>query len=160
MMATQVSPIHALISGSLMARGKSRRKLYIAWIAWRNLLPHSRKSGLSFMTVVSILGVAIGVAALIIVLSVMGGFEQDLTNKMLRGQPHLEVMDKTPAAGFSLLKYPLKDFRGAFPDAVDVEPFTQSDVVLKQKKHLTSATLFGVEPERKGHLWGFGGAMI
>lgn len=142
-----------------MAKQGSKSHGYIVWIAWRNLVSRSRKSGLSFMTIVSVFGVAIGVAALIIVLSVMGGFEQDLRDKMLRGQPHLELMAKNAAAGFSLQQVRVDQVRALFPTASDVEAFTEADVVLKQKKHLTSATLFGVDPERDGHLWGFGGAI-
>jgi lipoprotein-releasing system permease protein len=132
----------------------------VFWIAWRNLVARNRRAGLSFMTLVSIAGVAIGVAALIVVLSVMGGFEQDLRNKMLRGQPHLEVLNKeSGVVGFSLKETPVEAFRSAFPEATDIEPFTQADVVMKQGRHLTSAVIFGVEPERDEHLWGFSGAM-
>lgn len=138
-----------------------RRQTYIAWMAWRQMTVRGRKAGLSFMTIISIGGVAIGVAALIIVLSVMGGFEQDLKDKMLRGQPHLELLNrKSPIAGYSLKKIPLETIKELFPDAIDVQPYTEGDVVLKQKRHLTSAILFGVDPERKEHLWGFGKAMI
>jgi lipoprotein-releasing system permease protein len=132
---------------------------YIWWIAWRNLTAKARRAGLSFMTIVSILGVAIGVAALIIVLSVMGGFEQDLKDKMLRGMPHLEIVSKNAAAGFPLTKHPLAGIQQIFPEATGIEAYTQSDVVLKQKRHITSAILFGVDPARDGHLWGFGDAM-
>ena len=143
-----------------MAVGRAKPKFYIAWIAWRNLVPRGRRGGLSVMTLVSILGIAIGVAALIIVLSVMGGFEQDLRSKMLRGQPNLEIMNKNAVAGFGLKQHPVEDFERLFPEATAVEPYTEADVVLKQRSHLTSATLFGVDPNRKGHLWGFGGAVI
>lgn len=113
------------------------------------------------MTMVSIFGVAIGVSALIIVLSVMGGFEQDLKDKMLRGQPHLELLNKANAsAGFSLLKVRPEALKKVIPEAVDIEPYTQSDVVLKQKRHIASAVLFGIDPSREGHLWGFGSSMI
>lgn len=133
----------------------------VIWIAWRNLVARNRRAGLSFMTVVSIAGVAIGVAALIVVLSVMGGFEQDLRNKMLRGQPHLEVINKeSGVVGFSLKDYPVSTFKNAFPEATDIQPYTQADVVMKQGRHLTSAIIFGVEPDRQQHLWGFNGAMI
>jgi len=142
-----------------MTRRATVSKAYVAWIAWRNLVRRNRKSGLSFMTIVSIMGVAIGVAALIIVLSVMGGFEQDLKDKMLRGQPHLEVIAKNAVAGYSLKEFPLERFKTLFPDAIDLEPYTQADVVLKQKRHITSAVLFGIDPEREAHLWGFNGAM-
>jgi lipoprotein-releasing system permease protein len=137
---------------------KSFISTYVLWIAWRNLT-RSRKSGLSVMTYFSILGVAIGVAALIVVLSVMGGFENDLRDKMLRGQPHLEVVHKTAAVGFSLKDRPLAKFKQLFPDAVDLEAYTEADVVLRQRRHLTSGVLFGVDPDRDGHLWGFGSAI-
>ena len=48
------------------------------------------------MTVFSILGVTFGVAALVIVLSVMGGFEEILKDKMLRGQAHVEILAENP----------------------------------------------------------------
>lgn len=105
------------------------------------------------MTSVSIVGVTIGVFSLIIVLSVMGGFEQDLKNKMLRGEPHVEILAENAAAGFSLKKYPLQLFQQLFPQASGIAPFTQSDVVLKQGKHLSSVVLFGIDPQIGGSLW-------
>jgi len=65
---------------------------WITWLAWRQFIARRQGGGLSFMTVVSIAGVAIGVGALVLVLSVMGGFEADLRRKMLSGEPHLEVI--------------------------------------------------------------------
>lgn len=108
------------------------------------------------MTFVSIAGVTIGVLALTVVLSVMGGFERDMKAKMLKGLPHLEVyLRDNPTHGFSLLKYPLAWFRQAFPRATYIEPFIQVDVVLKHNRHLSSAVLFAVEPKQGGQLWGF-----
>ena len=108
------------------------------------------------MTFVSIAGVTIGVLALTVVLSVMGGFERDMKAKMLKGLPHLEVyLRDHPTHGFSLLKYPLSWFRRAFPQASYIEPFIQVDVVLKHNRHLSSAVLFAVEPKQGGQLWGF-----
>ena len=143
-----------------MTQVRAPSKAYIAWIAWRNLIARGRRGGLSFMTIVSIFGVAIGVAALIIVLSVMGGFEQDLRDKMLRGQPNLEVMASNAQAGFGLKQHPLAALKRAFPEASDIEPYTQADVVLKQRQHLTSGILFGVDSSRDKHLWGFGGTAV
>lgn len=111
------------------------------------------------MTIISIVGVAVGVAALIIVLSVMGGFERDLKEKMLKGSPHLEILAENALAGFPLVEHPLETFEKTFSDAVKVEPFTQADIVIKHGKHLSSGVLFGIEPEG-GYLWGFSGHMI
>ncbi len=140
-----------------MEKGR-RQGLYFFWIAWRQIAS-SKRRGLSFMTVISVLGVAIGVAALVLVLSVMGGFENDLKSKMFKGLPHIEVMASNQTVGFSLQTHPLETFRAAFPKAVGIEPFTKSDVVLKKGKNHASVTLFGIEPELGGKLWGFSSAM-
>jgi lipoprotein-releasing system permease protein len=132
----------------------------LSWIAWRNLASRKNRHGLSFMTIVSIFGVTLGVAVLIIVLSVMGGFEHELKQKMLKGQPHLEVFAENALAGFSLQKYPISTFKKRMPEAAAIEPFTQADVVLKQGKHMAAVVLFGVDPKFDRHLWGFNDAMV
>lgn len=112
------------------------------------------------MTVVSIAGVAIGVGALVLVLSVMGGFEADLRRKMLSGEPHLEVISGSNAlGGFSLKEYPIKNFKKLIPEATAIEPFVTSDVVLKRRGFVTAAILIGVRQEMIGSkLWAFDGA--
>ena len=108
------------------------------------------------MTTVSVIGVAIGVGALVVVLSVMGGFEQDLRRKMLSGEPHIEIISSGNAlAGFSLKDHPLSEFRKEFPKAVAIEPFVSGEVVLKRRGFVTAATVFGVRQEPKLQRWGF-----
>lgn len=132
---------------------------FLQWAAWRYLVARKGRHGLSFMTTFSILGVVIGVAALIIVLSVMGGFEADLKSKMLKGQPHLEVVSENPLAGFSLKEHPLAEFHTLFPKAEGIQPYTESDVVLKQGKHPAAVILFGIDPKIGGSLWAFDQSM-
>ena len=128
----------------------------VLWLAWRNLIHPRHGFGLSAMTFVSIAGVTIGVLALTVVLSVMGGFERDMKAKMLKGLPHLEVyLRDNPTHGFSFHQYPRTWFRKAFPQAALIEPFIQVDVVLKHNRHLSSAVLFAVDPIKGGQLWGF-----
>ena len=107
------------------------------------------------MTTVSIAGVGIGVSALIIVLSVMGGFEGDLRRKMLVGEPNLKILGANATGGISLKEHPLQKFQKMFPESVGMEPFTEADVVLKRKNFIASASMIGVVPEHKGALWGF-----
>ncbi len=53
-----------------------------------------RRNGfISFISGVSMLGIALGVAALIIVLSVMNGFQKEVTDRMLSVVAHVEVFD-------------------------------------------------------------------
>lgn len=112
------------------------------------------------MTTVSIGGVSIGVAALIIVLSVMGGFESDIKDKLLRGEPHLEIVSSTAGAGFSLKEHSLEKITTLLKGASDVEAYVQAEVVVKQNRNMAPGMLYGVDPRRKEHLWGFGRAML
>lgn len=137
----------------------------LIWMAWRQLrsvrarvLPGTR--GLSFMTTMSIAGVATGVMALVVVLSVMAGFEADLRRKMLVGQPHVEVMAENAVAGFSLKEHPVGQIARAVPEALRLEPFTEADVVIKRKRFMSSATLFGIDPAIGASNWGFNNAFI
>ena len=50
-----------------------------------------RNSFISFISLISMLGIALGVAALIIVISVMNGFQSELRERMLAATAHVEV---------------------------------------------------------------------
>ena len=60
-------------------------------ISSRNLRPKKKEGFLKIISVFSFLGIALGVAILIIVMSVMNGFKIDLTNKILGLNPHIVV---------------------------------------------------------------------
>src|SRR5579872_3382164 len=61
------------------------------FLALRYLRP--KRTFVSIITLISILGVALGVAVLIIVISVMSGFEHDLRDKILGFQAHITVKE-------------------------------------------------------------------
>src|SRR5687768_17968065 len=71
-------------------------------LALRYLRP--KRTFVSVITLISIIGVMLGVAVLIIVISVMTGFDRELRNKILGFNPHLKVTSFTGE--------PLKNFRG------------------------------------------------
>lgn len=149
------------IGGSLLAASRPVPSKYIWWLAWRNFSARRQGSGLSFMTVVSVVGIMIGVAALVIVLSVMGGFEADLRRKMLAGEPQLEILAENAVAGFSLKEHPVESFRSKLGLKGPMEPFVSADVVVKRRGFVNSATLVGIRPEMEGSkLWAFDGALI
>lgn len=62
-------------------------ELYLA----KRYLFRGKAKHISFISVISCLGVALGVAALIIVISVMNGFDHDLTDRLLKFNYHLTV---------------------------------------------------------------------
>src|SRR5574343_1661185 len=64
---------------------------YEVFIGLRYLRARRRNGFISFISLMSVLGIALGVAALIVVLSVMNGFQQEIRGRMLAVVSHLEV---------------------------------------------------------------------
>ena len=60
-------------------------------ISLRNLKPKKKEGFLKIISIFSFLGIMLGVAILIIVMSVMNGFKKDLTNKILGLNPHIVI---------------------------------------------------------------------
>ena len=61
------------------------------WLAWRYLVTRQREGFVSFIAIFSLIGVALGVATLIVVLSVMGGFRQQLLGRIIGMNGHVVI---------------------------------------------------------------------
>lgn len=83
------------------------------WLAWRYLATRQREGFVSFIALFSLVGVALGVATLIVVLSVMGGFRQQLLGRIIGMNGHIVITarDGMVQATPELLAK-LKDFPG------------------------------------------------
>ncbi len=66
------------------------------FISWRYLVTKRKEKFISLISVISILGVAIGVAALIVVTAVMTGFDQDLREKIVGNYAHITLVGFGP----------------------------------------------------------------
>ena len=64
-------------------------------IALRNLRPKKKEGFLKVISIFSFLGIMLGVAILIIVMSVMNGFKTDLTKKILGLNPHVVIQSNS-----------------------------------------------------------------
>ena len=81
-------------------------------ISLRNLRPKKKEGFLKVISIFSFLGIMLGVAILIIVMSVMNGFKTDLTNKILGLNPHVVIKSngyKIEEKFISNLKLQFKD---------------------------------------------------
>ena len=82
-------------------------------IALRNLRPKKKEGFLKVISTFSFIGIMLGVAILIIVMSVMNGFRTDLTNKILGFNPHIIIKPYNNVKIDSEYKKKLKDnFKG------------------------------------------------
>ncbi len=61
------------------------------FISWRYLLTKRKEKFISLISVISVLGIAIGVMALIVVIGVMTGFDRDLRDKIVGNFSHITI---------------------------------------------------------------------
>ncbi|MBI5446244.1 MAG: lipoprotein-releasing ABC transporter permease subunit [Deltaproteobacteria bacterium] len=115
---------------------------YELGIALRYLKAGRRELFISLITWISVGGVALGVAALIVVLSVMTGFEEDLRDKILGTNAHVVV---SPMG--SLLAGPAEVVRKvqAVPGVVGATPFALSQVMISAGGNVQGAVLRGID---------------
>jgi lipoprotein-releasing system permease protein len=118
-------------------------------IALRYLRP--KRTFVSIITVISILGVMLGVAVLIIVISVMSGFDHDLREKFFGFSSHLKVLPRFQ--GEVMQNYALVTARVASNKAVKgVSPFVVGQVLIKTQP-ISGKSLFlapavrGIDPQ-------------
>jgi lipoprotein-releasing system permease protein len=119
-------------------------------LALRYLRP--KRTFVSIITLISILGVALGVAVLMIVISVMSGFDHDLREKILGFNAHLKVfaIDK-PLANYA----PVMNLVASNKNVRGVAPFVLGQVLVvtqppKGQSKLTGAPwVRGVDPARE-----------
>jgi lipoprotein-releasing system permease protein len=81
-------------------------------ISLRNLRPKKKEGFLKIISIFSFLGIALGVAILIIVMSVMNGFKTDLTKKILGLNPHIVIQPNSYLIDENFITKLKKDFNG------------------------------------------------
>ena len=109
----------------------------------------TRKNGfISFISGVSMLGIALGVAALIIVLSVMNGFQKEVRDRMLGVLAHIEVFAPGGAA-LPDLDLTLKEVK-AHPQVLGAAPFIAAQALLARGEDMKGALVRGVDPALEG----------
>jgi len=104
----------------------------------------SKKKGLSFGTVISISGVAVGVMALIVVISVISGFHEDLQKKILGAQAHAVVLSYS--GGITDYES-LTDFLSKKQEIKAFSPFVMGQVLISSNKRSHGVYLRGIIPE-------------
>src|SRR3954468_18821459 len=86
---------------------------WTSWVGLRYLKSKKNSRFLSFITVLSIMGVGLGVTAMIVVLSVMDGFEAELKKRLMSSDLHVLVTPRQEAPGFDQGFVPRDSFESA-----------------------------------------------
>jgi lipoprotein-releasing system permease protein len=126
------------------------------FLALRFLKP--KRTFVSVITVISVLGVTLGIAVLILVISVMTGFDLELRRKVLGFDPHIVVSGAgAPLPGWRDIPPRLAEYKGVTHSA----PFVQGPVLLASGLgEVRSAQVRGVDPLTEGAQDGVRNAIV
>ncbi|MCH7343965.1 lipoprotein-releasing ABC transporter permease subunit [Pelomonas sp. CA6] len=125
-------------------------ELQIGWRYTRAGRGGRRNRFISFISGVSMLGIALGVAALIIVLSVMNGFQKEVRDRMLSVIAHVELSSYSGEAlpDWSALAQQAR----RNPAVVGAAPFVASQVLVARGEDMRGAIVRGIDPAREPEL--------
>ncbi len=120
-------------------------ELALGWRYTRAGRATRRNGFISFISGVSMLGIALGVAALIIVLSVMNGFQKEVRDRMLSVVSHIEIFAPGGAA-LPDMQRTLAEAR-ANPNVVGAAPFVAAQALLARGEDMKGALVRGIDPQ-------------
>src|SRR5262245_48666261 len=120
-------------------------------VAVRYLKAKRKQAVISLITVISVVGVAAGVAALIIALAITGGFREDLQNKLLGAQAHVNILRKDRGSAISDYMKITKDV-AQVPGVVAAAPAVYQKVGLSSQTQASGVILKGIIPDMESHL--------
>jgi len=107
----------------------------------------NRNSFISFISLISVSGIALGVAALIVVLSVMNGFQKEVTDRMLSVLAHIEVFDAGGGGMADWRRAEQEAFRN--PAVRGAAPFVETQGLLVVDGTMKPAAIRGILPEQE-----------
>jgi len=102
------------------------------------------------------MGVAVGVMALIVVLAVMSGFDNDLREKIVGTNSHIVIEKDGGIANYNQLV----DEINKMPHVVASAPFVNGQALIRQKDKVTGVIFRGIDPEREKHVTNIGKYLV
>jgi len=121
------------------------------FLAWRYLRP--KRNAISVITCISIVGVSLGVAVLMIVLSVMTGFTDLMKSKILETTSHLQVQTySTYDNPHAAIKKPSAVMKKMKECGIEGAPVVYSQVLAQSKDSFYPKALIGIDPANTGRI--------
>src|SRR3990172_9417273 len=117
---------------------------YELFISLRYLKAKRKQAFISLITWISIGGVAVGVTALIVVISVMGGMQEDLRNKILGTNSHVIVLSNE--GGITKHQEIIKKIEKV-EHVVAASPFIFNQVMLTSANSVSGVAIRGIDPD-------------
>ncbi|MEK0362594.1 lipoprotein-releasing ABC transporter permease subunit [Pseudomonas sp. CBC3] len=116
-----------------------------------------RNHFISFISLTSMIGLSLGVLAMIMVLSVMNGFQREMSNRILGMVPHAVIAgDGQPVDDWQALA----DQVMAHPEVLGAAPITQLEGMLSFKGAMQPIEIKGIDPQTEGEVSILGSKMM
>ena len=125
-------------------------ELILGWRYTRAGRSTRRNGFISFISGVSMLGIALGVAALIIVLSVMNGFQKEVRDRMLSVVSHIEIFAPNGAALPDVNRTMAQARKN--PQVIGVAPFIATQALLARGEDMKGTIVRGIDPAHEGEV--------
>ncbi len=116
------------------------------FLALRYLKP--KRTFVSVITIISVLGVTLGIAVLIVVISVMTGFDKSLQRAILGFEPHLRVSNGELLRTWRENKEQIEKM----PGVIGVAPYSQGPVMIEHHGRVFTPVMRGIEVEAEQKL--------
>ena len=109
----------------------------------------SNKGGMfSFTTILAIIGLMIGISSLIVVTSIMNGFEKELENRILGVIPHSVIYSDEPIKNYENL---IKDIKN-YPDIIDASPYINIQGLISSEYESKGINIIGIEVAKEDNM--------
>ncbi len=125
-------------------------ELKLGWRYTRAGRATRRNGFISFISGVSMLGIGLGVAALIIVLSVMNGFQKEVRDRMLGVVSHIEIFSPSGAALPDVTKTLTEAKKN--PQVVGASVFISTQALLARGEDMKGTLVRGIDPATEGQV--------
>jgi lipoprotein-releasing system permease protein len=116
-------------------------------LSWRYLITKRKEKFISLISLISVLGIAIGVMALIVVIAVMTGFDKDLHDKIIGNYSHITLTGFKAIDNAEYLSLSKRIIIN--PLVKEVSPSLDGQVLLKEGNKYFAVGLKGIDPLRE-----------
>src|SRR3989338_1971461 len=114
------------------------------FIARKYLLKGRRHGFVSLIALISVLGVVVGVMALIVVLAVMSGFDRELKSKIVGVQPHVILEQYGGISNVEEARNQIKALN--IPEITSIAPFVTGQAIIRSDYGATGVAVKGLDP--------------
>jgi lipoprotein-releasing system permease protein len=116
------------------------------YIVRKFIQARKKRNFVSFITYIAITGIMIGTATLIIALTILGGFEKTITEKVIGFGSHIRVQG-FQAQNFHNYRFEMEKIKNKIPEVIQISPFVGKEAMIKSRSGIDGVYVNGIDSE-------------